>query len=533
MAVRSKNLHSLKRTLDGWDMRLRLRQSFVWLPRGLIAGLVIALLVAVASRLWPLLPRRSVLLLGMLLASIGMVAALLGVWLWHRSTLHAARRFDRVFGLKERMSTAVELAMGALPVESPELATRQYRQAMRIAAQVEPARHLPVRLDWREWAGALIAVVLLALAVFLPNPQEAVLAQQAVVEEAITEELEELEALREQVLEDTTLTAEERALVIETLDEAIQTLEQQGVSPQEALAALEAAEQELRDLSEQFAEERRQALQEASGLLEDTAAQKAAEALAEGDYLGAADALSDMGLADLSPEERQALADALGAAAEALAGSNPELAGALADAAEALRQGDIASAQAALDEAAEQLARAAGTSTAQLDDLADQLSEGQGNVAGSCDCPGQPGEGNMGGAPRAQPGEGTGTSSGSHGAGRGEGEGPAQPGVAGEEMPTDNDPGDGGETPYDDIYSPQRIGGEDGEDVDIPGDPGAGVPTGREGDFVENPAGESSVPYDEVWGDYADAVNEAMEGGYVPLGLRDLVREYFSQLEPE
>ncbi|MCZ7544429.1 MAG: hypothetical protein M5R40_13275 [Anaerolineae bacterium] len=40
------------------------------------------------------------------------------------------------------------------------------------------------------------------------------------------------------------------------------------------------------------------------------------------------------------------------------------------------------------------------------------------------------------------------------------------------------------------------------------------------------------MPYSEVFGDYANAVDEAMESGRIPLGLRGVIREYFSSLEP-
>ena len=99
-------------------------------------------------------------------------------------------------------------------------------------------------------------------------------------------------------------------------------------------------------------------------------------------------------------------------------------------------------------------------------------------------------------------------------------------------MNTDNGPGDGGESSFADIYSPQRIGGEGGDQVDIPGNPGAGLPTGNEGNFAENPQGESTVPYGDVYGDYAGAVNEALDNGYVPLGLRGLIQQYFTRLDP-
>jgi hypothetical protein len=221
----------------------------------------------------------------------------------------------------------------------------------------------------------------------------------------------------------------------------------------------------------------------------------------------------------------------------------------LGEAAEALRSGDSEAAEGALSEAAEALGEGAegaqGTEAGQegegqeaaqqIDGYADQLEEGQDAVgtAGT----GQ-GEGDQGGMAQAQPGSGTqgnsteqGQSGAGGGAGRGEGSGEGQGGPE-TQMGTDNAPGDGGITEYDEVYDPQRIGGEGGPQVDVPGDPGAGAPTGAEGDFVENPDGDATVPYNEVYGDYEGAVNEALDSGYVPLGLRDIIRGYFTRLNP-
>ncbi|MGD8805316.1 MAG: hypothetical protein PVH65_05675, partial [Chloroflexota bacterium] len=52
----------------------------------------------------------------------------------------------------------------------------------------------------------------------------------------------------------------------------------------------------------------------------------------------------------------------------------------------------------------------------------------------------------------------------------------------------------------------------------------------------ERPTGftdeQSLVPYEQVFGDYRNAAIEALEGDYVPLGMKGLVRDYFSSLEP-
>jgi len=52
-----------------------------------------------------------------------------------------------------------------------------------------------------------------------------------------------------------------------------------------------------------------------------------------------------------------------------------------------------------------------------------------------------------------------------------------------------------------------------------------------EGEFSQNPTGQTTVPYDQVYQDYSDAANRALESDYIPLGLRDVVRDYFSALE--
>jgi hypothetical protein len=68
-----------------------------------------------------------------------------------------------------------------------------------------------------------------------------------------------------------------------------------------------------------------------------------------------------------------------------------------------------------------------------------------------------------------------------------------------------------------------------------------GVDVGREGGegmtigSVSIPApegGSSSVPYREVYGDYAEEAGAALEGSYIPLGMKQYVRDYFSSLEP-
>lgn len=526
-----RTTNEIERILRNWDARLRLTQTLVWLPRGMAAGLLIAVIVAVAARFWPIIATERLIPLSVVLALLGTLIAVAAVWLWRRSVIQKARRFDLVFGLKERMSTAVELSGGMLQSESAYLSNRQIEQALKVAGHVRPAEGLPFEADWREWIMPLVGAAAIAAAVVIPNPQDNIIDQQLAVAEEIERQVEELQELREEVLTNEELTAEEQQAIVEALDEAIQTLEQGDISQEEAVAALQAAQEELRDISDHAAAEQQAAMEEASGLLEGTEAQAAADALAAGDAAAAAEALSNLDLDSLTPEEAAELAEALEAAADALEGTNPEAAEALQDAAEALQNGDTAAAEQALGEAGEAMQ---GDQTAQeVDEYADQVGKGQQSVGSAGQEGSQPGQSGMGQTQQGQgQGQGQGQSQGSTGAGEGEGQGEAQGGQEGQ-MEGSDGPANGGESTSEEIFDPQRIGGEGGPEVDVPGDPGAGMPTGSEGEFVDNPDGDSSVPYEDVYGEYTESVNEALESGYVPLGLRNLIQQYFGNLDPE
>jgi hypothetical protein len=87
-----------------------------------------------------------------------------------------------------------------------------------------------------------------------------------------------------------------------------------------------------------------------------------------------------------------------------------------------------------------------------------------------------------------------------------------------------------GEEEFEPIYDPRRIGGQGDEQMVL--EPDAGNVPVQEGEFAQNPTGDVTVPYNQVFSDYRDAANRALESDYIPLGMRDVVRDYFSSLEP-
>jgi hypothetical protein len=307
-----------------------------------------------------LLVRQLAALAG-LLALAGAMLGLAVVWLQPRALLHRARVFDRRLALAERLATAVEIGAGRLRT-TPAMVEAQLADTLEAARRADARALLPLRAS--RWALLALGALTVALVVFLwlPNPQEDALLQQAAVRAAVEEQIEELEAVREEVAEIKGLTEAEREALLQALEEAISGLQEGQATPEEALAALSEAEQALAELQDPGAAQLQSGLERAAEGMEDSELTKdIAEALAEGDYEAAAEALAAYSTEqgeELTREEELELARELAEAAEALAEVDPELAQQLAEAAEAIETGDISEAREAIQAAAEQMGEA-------------------------------------------------------------------------------------------------------------------------------------------------------------------------------
>jgi hypothetical protein len=351
----------LRRTLGHWGFRLRLAESLIWGPWGAAVGLGLTLALALTARLWPLLMVRWLAVLAGLLALVGVAAGLTLVWLRPCSVLRKARIFDSRFGLAERLTTAVEIGVGRLRA-TPAMVRAQLADAVRAAARVDLRAMLPLRASRRALLAFGVLTVALILSLWLPNPQEDVLLRRAAVRAAVEEQIEALEAAREEVAQAEGLTEVERQVLLQALEEAIAALDEGRATPEEAVAALSEAEQALAALQDPDAAGVQAGLEHAAeGMSDSELTHEIAEALARGDYERAAAALAAYASEDGEPltrEEELDLARELAEAAEALAESDPELAEQLAQAAEAIERGDITEAREAIHEAAGRMGEA-------------------------------------------------------------------------------------------------------------------------------------------------------------------------------
>jgi hypothetical protein len=515
--------------------RLQWRDSLkaAWMTFG--SGLGLTCLLLIAGRLWPLFFRGQLLLIGLSMTLLLFCLGQLVAWFRPISWQKLARLGDFYLRLDERLVTALELTEGRLETSSA-LQEAQLRDTFARLEQAPLKQAFPLlnRNLRLPVTGVLLALLVTVLALYLtPNPLENTLSRRAELADFLEAEITELEQIQAEFLaEAEPLAADQVEEVSDTLTDLIERLERarDDFSPEEALAALAEADQSLTRLDqERLAQE--QTLKSLADFLAGSdfaPAQEAAQALQNGDVQQAAQALQQAGTNPPATQaQADALADTLNQAAAALAESNPALAQDLQQAANALQSGDAQAIQEALEQAAQQLAEA-GDQLAALE----QLDRALANIQQARQALAQ--QGQQPGVSRVL-GEGQGQGSGS---GR-EDPGPGAEGLYSVESPngvisTDNGPNQNRLEDYSSVYAPDHLGGEGGPLAAPPqqGTDGGGFDIGETPPNPNREPGESTVPYTEVYQEYLGQASTALDSDYIPLGMKDYVRQYFGALEP-
>jgi hypothetical protein len=490
-----------------------------------VLGLTLGVLLAGAAHLTPLLWRSQLISITLFAAGLGALGSGAYAWLQPHPSAQLAQIFDQRFDLAQRLTTALELASGRLQT-TPTMAGAQQDDTFAAAARVDPRAALPLHLPRRALIALTGLTITLALLLWLPNPQEAVLEQRAAVQATLETEAETLEAIQAEIVTNEALTELEREALLATLEEALSALQVPGVTPEEAVAALSEAERALAPLRDADAQATRRGLERLASELQDAELTRdIADALKAGDYEGAAEALAAFSGEEgeaLSRAEELELGQQLAEAAAALQATNPELAQQFNEVAHAIQQGNIDSAREELQAAAEELAAEGAESARQaaVEEALSAIQEGRqavgavanGNALSEArqNAPQTPGT-----APRTGPQP----EAGAGGTGIQQGPGAAD---------HSEDAGTG--APYDELYVPERLGAE-GEGVELPHKGDDGVPVGISPGGPPTEGG-AHVSYREIFGDYAEEAGAALERDYVPLGMKQYVRDYFSALEP-
>jgi hypothetical protein len=517
--------------------RLRWRDGWLLAQRWLWPAVLGVVCIQLAGHIWPI-EHPELWALSPLAAWLLLV---LGISLLRPLPPgRVARRVDAELKLKERLATALMLERGADGISRPfqaSLVALQRQDALATAQAVDVRRAFGLR--WLRRPLALAAVLLVAALALarLPNPMDDLIAERAAVAQAAEAQAEEIEKLRQEIQKAQELTPEKREELLRQLQELAEQLRANRGDRQQALADLSRVEEALRRQLDPNADARQAAMQA-------LAAQLQALAQAQGDPAAdlsdPAEALQQLAqsLGDMQEAQRQELAQSLAQmAARAGQAGDADLAQALAALGQAAQSGDAEAAEAAAQTAADALAQARDqlAEQAALQQALSQLQAGRQALA-------QAGSGQSG---LAQ-GQGQGQS---QGTGQGQGQGQGQPsgggGTRADSLPPANRvgrasrpqgagrPATTGELDQQ-VYAPWERRQGNGEQLSISGqDTGQGETQLRQQqDPLPGRPGQALVPYSQVYQEYADAANQTMERSYIPPGLKDYVREYFSRLEP-
>lgn len=358
------------------------RWAMAGIPAGLIrlgAGVaVLGLLLALAVVVSPAV--AGVLSVPWLAGIVVAAGAVVGASTVRPVAPQAAAIFvDQQVGLRERVSTALELLDGPAPASRVEAAFRQplVASAVQACAAVKHARVGYARLDRRVYAiAATAAIAAVGLAFLTPLPAIATQQRKPYVKvvESTAKLADKLKEIEEQQKHGTDPALDKK---LQPLKDALADLRKGNMSPFEAGAKLSEARAELQKEKDQMdaadsvekALEKMKAMDQLSAAADkakeaeaqagsDPGAASAKKAEAQNTIKAAADATAAKA-GGMTDGEKKDMADGLKAAADQ-AKDNPELQKSLNDAASAAEKGDTKKLSEALADAAGKMGQQSG-----------------------------------------------------------------------------------------------------------------------------------------------------------------------------
>lgn len=535
----------------------RFTRDSLW---GLFAGGGTAILTLVLSRVVPI---WYPWLWALGWCGLGLVVGLI-CGLVRRPTVYEAARYADRNGLQERMLTALRFTA----VDSP-MATIQRRDAL-YRMRREESRILQQIKVWRlpRWlVGCFGGYVLLAAALWwLPNPMAEIVLQQQQIEAALDTEQQRVAEMEQEIAQNDELSPEMKEALQEEL-EALREQLQASESVQDGLKAMAEAEDELDRLARQTTEDAQVLAQLRERLAARETTSDLAQALADGQASELADAVrqTEEAITQMTDEQRESLAAMLTETADEVSESGgpssaEKMAEALRNASDAIRSGEATQVRSSLQDVANQTLTASQSAQTSQDAIArvsrsiagskqalvqtdgpgtsneNQVAQGgqgngnhpgQGNdVSGESGEQSEPGGTNGSGAESGPSG-----SAGGNGSGSGSGNTPSGSGSSGNSSGTGGGAGLGSGSRERVSVPTNRLDG-DGPEETVGGPLDEGQETVQSGGYGIGSPGVSR-PYSEVFGSYETAAREALERNDLPPQLQQLVKQYFSDLDPD
>jgi hypothetical protein len=562
----------LRQELGSVGRALAFQRALIWLARGVAAGTVVVFGVVIWAWIRGSVASLPIALLVAAPISAGLLIGLGSLFIHHKPG-ELARRVDRAARLSERSTTALEL--GARGAEFP-LALAQMRDAVEHLKRVDLMEAFPLRVPKNELMTAFFLVVIAAIVGLSPNPW---LLRARAANPAITIAREQ--AQRVQRLADSIQPQglSELEALRQLISKGARTIDTRSNEPDAALNAIQDLEDQVRQMSAGDDQLASALAAIASALAADPATQQLASAINTGDMRQISQAAKDLAQASasMSGQDKQRVAKVLRDAAGQAGRSSQSVAGNLSDAADAMQSAAaaaLASAAAAGDQtdqngqspaaaANAQAGNAAADALNQLSNSAAAAGERQ-RTASQLESSRNALERALG---RTQSRSGSSSSSNSNSNSRSSSSSQGNQGASGAQNGDQSDAGSGQGQQGDGMEanggsgSPggdQGTGGDDGQG----GGYSTGGPnqdkTGSASDQLDtittpqqvpsnspftpdqssaNPylvdagSGDAQASQESVQPSFSSKPTQGNDSSSIPLGLRDLVKDYFSSLD--
>lgn len=502
---------------------------------GMAAALCLGLLLVTISRFIPI---YNVYMSILKAVGAAMAAAFLYSAFRTPGRLYTALKVDS-FGLMERTVTALEL-LG----NQSSFAVLEKEDALEQLKRLDYKKKMPIRPNRKYLLICLILSSALTLSGFIPNPMEGKASELHKQKAKISEQQKKVDKLAEKVRNNPGLSEEQKKELEKMLTELKKELKT-AKDEKEISKALGRTEKKLEYIKDKYIPG--EDLNKIAEIFSRNEMTKAlADMIKKSDGKAFKDDIKKLAenLKKLSSEEKQKLAEELSKLANELK-NNPELSRAFAKLADKLASGelgDVSSELSQLDQSISKLMEDESIRNA-ISELTRELEEANsGQSSSQQGQQGQDGSGHQGQG--SNPGDngqkGQGNQPGGNGQGNGQGGGAGSGTDMGNENQTPIPSGSSGiskkdgtgkkDGEYEKIFTPQTLGGE-GETSNLSGTKGSGGTTEQVITDRSQTVRGSSVPYNQVVGEYRDKAMESVNTSDIPPGMKDMVKEYFTSLE--
>ena len=544
----------LREQLESVGRALSAQRGLLWMSRGLVVGTVAVLGLVLWAWTRETVSNLAIPLLVGIPIAAGLLTALISLFMQHTST-ELARRVDRAAGLQERSTTALEL--GARGDDFP-LAIAQMRDAVEHLKRVDLLETFPLRAPRNELMAAFFIVVVAAIVGISPNPW---LLRARASNPAITiarEQAQRVQRLADSIQPDN--SAEIEALR-QLVSKGAKTMEARSNEPDAALNALQELEEQVQQMSAGDDQLSAALAAIASALASDQTTQPLADAINTGDMRQISQSSKDLAqaVAHLTPQEKQRVSLVLRDAANRAGRVSQSVSGSLSTAADNLAAAAAAAAgedgqqtdgqqQQAASDALNQLSNSAAAVDArqragsQLESSRNALERALGRTqsrsgsnAGNTN--NSRSTSSNQGSNGQSPGQSSENGQGQSGDQSGDGMGPNGSGSQNGDSGSSGDNGQGGgsasgghgqgqnsgaNSSIDAIVSPRQVPGANGAQLNESSTNPYGTAAGN---------GSAQAEPQSVQPNYSSKPTQGNDSGSIPLGLRDLVKDYFSSLD--